>query len=148
VLKNRPSILLPLCAVLGAVLACTISFGDARRYQMKVVEVDADNRWTATGVLVSEGDKLTIRYLSGEWSPWPGGQYDAIGSGGDPRCRCNVMDGVSHAALIGKIGANDPFLVGGQYSHRVGESGELFLGINDMDLYDNSGSLQVRVEVD
>ena len=58
------------------------------------------------------------------------------------------MDGISHAALIGKIGDNEPFFVGDQYFHRVGESGELFLGINDVDLYDNSGSLRVRVEID
>jgi hypothetical protein len=113
-----------------------------------VVEVKAASRWSGTGLYISEGDSLTITYLSGKWSPWPGGQYDAIGSGGDPRCRCNVIEGVSHAALIGKIGANDPFFVGDQYFHRVGESGELFLGINDMDLYDNSGSLRIRVEID
>ena len=129
-------------------LACSIFFGDGQRYQSEVIEVSAEEQWIGTGILISNGDGLTIRYLSGKWSPWPGGKYDAIGSGGDPRCRCNVMDGISHAALIGKIGDNEPFFVGDQYFHRVGESGELFLGINDVDLYDNSGSLRVRVEID
>ena len=57
------------------------------------------------------------------------------------------MDGVSHAALIGRIEENQPFLVGSDYRHRVGEFGRLYLGINDVDLYDNSGSLEVEITV-
>jgi hypothetical protein len=57
------------------------------------------------------------------------------------------MDGVSHAALIGRIEENQPFLVGMEYRHRVGESGRLYLGINDVDLYDNSGALEVEIIV-
>ena len=147
-MKSRNAIYLALSMMVINVLACSIIFGDSQRYQSEVVEVSADVNWNSAGVFVSEGDKLTIRYLSGKWSPWPGGRYDAIGSGGDPRCRCNVMDGISHAALIGKIGDNEPFFIGDQYFHQVGETGELFLGINDMDLYDNSGSLRVRVEIE
>ena len=113
----------------------------------EIVSVEAAEGWTDTGIVVEAGDLLTIEYVSGEWSPWPGGFYDAIGSGGDPRCRCNVMDGVSHAALIGRIEENQPFLVGMEYRHRVGESGRLYLGINDVDLYDNSGALEVEVIV-
>ena len=147
-MKRRNTILLALSTIVISTLACSILFGDSERYQSEVLEVAADERWNDTGIYISDGDELTIRYTSGKWSPWPGGQYDAIGSGGDPRCRCNVMDGVSHAALIGKIGDNEPFFIGDQYFHRVGESGELFLGINDVDLYDNSGSLRVRLEID
>lgn len=147
-MKRRKTILLAFSTIVACTLACSIDFGDTRRYDSEVVEVAADERWVETGIFISNGDELTIRYVAGKWSPWPGGRYDAIGSGGDPRCRCNVMDGVSHAALIGKIGENEPFFIGDQYFHRVGESGELYLGINDMDLYDNSGSLRVRVEID
>jgi hypothetical protein len=134
--------------VILSTLSCSIIFGGSQAYQSEVVEVSADVRWNSTGVYVSDGDQLTIRYLSGKWSPWPGGRYDAIGSGGDPRCTCNVMEGVSHAALIGKIGDHEPFFVGDDFFHRVGESGELFLGINDMGLDDNSGTLRLRVEID
>ncbi len=57
------------------------------------------------------------------------------------------MEGVSHAALIGRIGDHEPFLVGERYHHSIGESGILYLGINDVDIYDNSGRLQVRIEI-
>lgn len=129
-------------------LGCSISRELGRSKAEQIIEVEAVEGWTNTRIKIHEGDVLTITYLSGEWSPWPGEEFDAIGSGGDPRCRCNVMDGVSHAALIGRIGHRDPFLVGERYHHRTGESGFLYLGINDVDLYDNSGHLRVMVEVD
>ncbi len=69
------------------------------------------------------------------------------GPGGDPRCDCNVILGVSHAALIGRIGAGEPFLVGDDYSSVAGEEGQLWLGINDRRLEDNSGQIVVSVQV-
>ncbi len=129
-------------------LACSFSWDLGGSGAGHVIDVEAGEGWKNTRIKIQEGDVLTITYLSGEWSPWPGEDFDAIGSGGDPRCRCNVIDGVSHAALIGRIGDHDPFLVGERYLHIEGESGFLYLGINDVDLYDNSGSLRVRVEID
>lgn len=130
------------------ILACSISFNLGRSRDTEIVDVEASDGWTNTHIVVEAGDLLTITYISGRWSPWPGGEFDAIGSGGDPRCRCNVMDGVSHAALIGRIGNHDPFLIGERYQHTMGESGVLYLGINDVDVYDNSGQLRVKVELD
>jgi|YelNatPaOPRAMG01_1025707.scaffolds.fasta_scaffold06444_10 hypothetical protein len=112
-----------------------------------IFDVMASTQWNNSGVTVKPGDTLEIKYLSGSWSPWPGGNYDALGSGGDPRCTCNVIMGVSHAALIGKIGDNQPFLVGEEFRHTIGEEGVVFLGINDNRLSDNSGSLTVRIKV-
>lgn len=111
------------------------------------VEVFADRPWTDTGVSVRPGDRLSIEYESGLWSPWPQGAYDALGFGGDPRCDCNVLAGASHAALIGKIDHGRPFLVGNDFSQPVGQAGRLYLGINDTRLEDNSGSLTVRIRV-
>ncbi|MCK5635528.1 MAG: hypothetical protein KAI06_10590 [Anaerolineales bacterium] len=128
-------------------LACSISFDLGGSLDAEIIDVEARDGWNNTHIEVEVGDLLTITYLSGKWSPWQGEEFDAIGSGGDPRCRCNVMDGVSHAALIGRIGDHEPFLVGERYHHFIGESGVLYLGINDVDLYDNSGHLQVRVDV-
>ena len=139
--------LLPLSLFILLLSSCsfTIDLGGPDNYE--IVNVEAAEGWTDTGIIVGAGDLLTITYISDEWSPWPGGSYDAIGSGGDPRCRCNVMDGVSHAALIGRIGDNPPFLVGTEFRHRIGEAGRLYLGINDVDLYDNSGALEVEIIV-
>ena len=128
-------------------LACSISIDLGGSLDTKAIDVEAREGWNNTHIEVEAGNLLTITYVSGGWSPWPGEEFDAIGSGGDPRCRCNVMDGVSHAALIGRIGDHEPFLVGERYHHSIGESGILYLGINDVDLYDNSGHLRVKVEV-
>ena len=84
-MKSRKAIFLALSMVVINTLACSIFFGDGQRYQSDVIEVSAEEQWISTGILISNGDGLTIRYLSGKWSPWPGGKYDAIGSGGDPR---------------------------------------------------------------
>jgi hypothetical protein len=146
--NRKMGLRLPFILLGFTILACTISFNLGGASNSFIVDVAAEEGWVDTRITISEGDLLTVTYLSGKWSPWPGGAYDAIGSGGDPRCRCNIMDGVSHAALIGRIGTNDPFLVGAQYHHKVGEKGVLFLGINDVDLYDNSDFLHIRVEVD
>jgi hypothetical protein len=131
--------------ILTSSCTLTLDLGSPDNYE--IVSVEAVEGWVDTGIIVGAGDLLTIEYVSGEWSPWPGGSYDAIGYGGDPRCRCNVMDGVSHAALIGRIEENQPFLVGQEYRHRVGEAGRLYLGINDVDLDDNSGALEIEVVV-
>ncbi len=111
------------------------------------LRVYADEAWTDTGIDIRAGDRLSIEAVSGEWSPWAGGSYDALGSGGDPRCDCNVLLGASHAALIGRIGDGRPFLVGDDFLGASGEAGRLFLGINDTRLEDNDGSIRVRVEV-
>lgn len=134
-------------ALILMTLACSFSFDLGSSLDVEVIDVEAREGWNNTHVEVEEGDLLTITYVSGKWSPWPGDRFDAIGSGGDPRCRCNVMEGVSHAALIGRIGDHEPFLVGERYHHSIGESGILYLGINDVDIYDNSGHLQVKVEI-
>ena len=134
-------------ALILMTLACSFSFDLGSSLDVEVIDVEAREGWKNTHIEVEEGDLLTITYVSGKWSPWPGDRFDAIGSGGDPRCRCNVMEGVSHAALIGRIGDHEPFLVGERYHHSIGESGILYLGINDVDIYDNSGHLQVKVEI-
>jgi hypothetical protein len=140
-------ILLPISVSIILVISCSFTFDLGSPDNYEIVTVEAAKEWNDTGIIVGAGDLLKIKYIAGEWSPWPGGAYDAIGSGGDPRCRCNVMDAVSHAALIGRIEEEQPFLVGMEYRHHVGESGKLYLGINDVDLYDNSGTLDVEITV-
>ena len=110
-------------------------------------EVPAAQAWTPTEIFIELGDTLAIHYLRGLWSPWPGGAYDGIGFGGDPRCDCNVLQGISHAALIGRIGNGRPFYVGNDYRQPAGEAGQLYLGINDTRLGDNTSSIVVEISV-
>ena len=146
-MKKKFVLLPPIILLFLMTLACSISFDLGSSLDSEIFRVEAREGWTNTHIKVEAGDFLRITYLSGKWSPWPGEEFDAIGFGGDPRCRCNVIQGVSHAALIGRIGDQDPFLVGERYQHAVGESGILYIGINDVDVYDNSGLLKVKVEV-
>ncbi len=145
------TLLLPMAvaaALLASSLACA-SLGLGQDVSRRAtVRVFADEAWTDTGFEVDAGDEIAIEVLSGEWTPWSGESFDAWGSGGDPRCDCNVVAGVSHAALIGRIGAGEPFLVGEEYHGPAGEAGRLYLGINDTRLEDNSGRLRVRVRID
>jgi hypothetical protein len=140
-----------ICLILALTIltsACSTFWGLEEAALEEIVQVQASEGWQNTNITLRPGDRLDITYLSDEWSPWPGGSYDAHGSGGDPGCRCNVMMAVSHAALIGRIGDHPPFLVGKRYQRVVGEAGELYLGINDVDLHDNSGSLRVLVVIE
>lgn len=152
-MNHTPTRVLFFLAGLALVLfSCQVSSarntgGQGETFTARTFSVPARSGWTGTGIRVQPGTHLKIRYLSGQWSPWPGGAYDAIGFGGDPRCDCNVIPAVSHAALIARIGDSQPFLVGKDLDLRTGESGELYLGINDTDLNDNSGSLEVEVQV-
>jgi hypothetical protein len=139
--------IIPLLTLIIFSIACSLTIDLSRPSNYEVVTLEAAQGWTETEIFVGAGDLLAINYLSGMWSPWPGEAFNANGSGGDPNCRCNVMDAVSHAALIGRIGDHPPFLVGESFQRRVGETGQLVLGINDVDLYDNSGSIEVEVTV-
>lgn len=135
-------------ALLAIGLACTGIEAVQRPTEEPLrIRVYADEAWTDTSLDLRVGDRFSIEAISGEWSPWPGETYDALGSGGDPRCDCNVILGVSHAALIGRIGDGAPFLVGEEYAGAAGESGRLYLGMNDTRLEDNSGSIRVRIQL-
>lgn len=138
---------MPAITSLLAIMGCVVDYHLQDAARAATVRAAAQEAWTDTGIEVAAGDRLEIEYVDGLWSPWPGGSYDAVWSGGDPRCDCNVLMGVSHAALIGRVGGGAPFLVGSRWESRAGESGRLFLGINDTRLGDNSGWLEVRVTV-
>ena len=134
--------------LLVSTAGCIIDYRLGNEPAGVTVRVQADQAWTDTQVDLAAGDRLEIEYQAGRWSPWPGGHYDALGFGGDPRCDCNQMKGVSHAALIGRLGEGAPFFVGEHWAQAVAEGGRLFLGINDTRLEDNTGWLEIRVETE
>lgn len=135
-------------AAFAATASCVIDYQMEDGPQVVTVRVAADQPWTDTGVDILPGERIEIEYVDGLWSPWLGGSYDAIGSGGDPRCDCNRVMGVSHAALIGRLGEGEPFLVGHHWEQVVGQGARLFLGMNDSRLGDNSGWLEVRIGIE
>ena len=110
--------------------------------------IHADKDWQSTGLEVSSGDRLAIRYAAGGWSPWPGDSVDGSGVSGDCASATvnQIVPNVCHASLIARIGDGTPFHVGNAYERAVTHSGKVFLRINDTVLGDNGGSLWVTVD--
>lgn len=120
-----------------------------------LVEVFAGQSWQASGVYLKDGDLLQITYITGQWNvrpdfeltdPFGSGQGDDVTT--DPECHFAMLPSVAgHQALIAKIGEDgEPFNPFKRI--RMGE-GLLYLRVNDCDkyLYDNSGSVTVRIQM-
>jgi hypothetical protein len=124
------------------------------------VTVSSTDPWTDTGVDVKKGQKLIIRAdgeikINEKTSSSPDGVNDPAlkpDAGRNP-IRKMVWKVYSvtpdaHGALIGKVGTEgEPFLVGKECRVAVDWPGRLFLGVNDTDMENNSGTYLARVVV-
>ena len=128
------------------------------------VEVPSTSAWTPTGVELEKGGWLVIeaageaeitrQTLMGrhdyDYTVGPAGTYVYPDKAADRPFPIAAADrGPSPAyALIGRIGEEgEPFLVGSRLEKEIPENGELFLGINDYDLEDNSGAFTADVSI-
>jgi len=110
--------------------------------------VSANQGWQDTGVQIQRGQQFRIEYLSGQVKdnvtiiPDGNGTNYVCGSAG---C-CEPLPNARRSSLIGRVGG-EIFFVGNGGAFTVNSNGNLLLRINDCDagLFDNSGSLQVRV---
>lgn len=116
------------------------------------MEVYADQGWQSTGLSVQLGETVTVTYITGTWSPWPGLRIDGRGClehpsvcSPDPNHPANVVS-FKHGGLVGMVG-NQTFAVGNALELSPSTEGIIFLRINDHQLNDNSGALSVRVAV-
>ncbi len=126
-------------------------------WEPALFSVSAVQAWQNAGY-VNPGCRYNITYRGGTWTANPkiedGNLYGATGvdisaPSGYP------MPGKNEGALIGRIGSNPPFLIGGQtVSTPEGQSGELLLCINDdlngeygAGLKDNLGAVSVEIEM-
>ncbi|MGY1763568.1 CHAT domain-containing protein [Geodermatophilus sp. SYSU D00779] len=107
--------------------------------------VDADRGWTGTGVELRAGQQLTIE-ADGEASLSQGVATGPDGSEGAAGA-IPVTQEAAPGALIGRIGAAEPFQVGESASLTAPADGELFLCVNDQSYDDNTGHYNVRVQV-
>lgn len=105
---------------------------------------------------IREGESYTIQYLSGLWTANPnidnGKKYDANGSNITATQSGYPLVGAKEGALIGRIGENEPFMIGDGASTPVGQFGPLLLTINDdltgqygQGLSDNDGEIVVSI---
>lgn len=110
------------------------------------VTVNAAEGWRDTGIMVRAGQ--TVYFEASGRVRWGPGRTDGPdGERGSPRNESRPMPNRPAAALIGRIGASgDHFFIGASSGAlRMRASGELFLGVNDDYLQDNSGSFRVTV---
>ena len=111
--------------------------------------------WQSTGY-VNEGKSYNIKYTGGLWTSNPGvnngNLYGPNGSSIIADQPGYPLQGANEGALIGRIGTNDPFLIGESASTPVGQTGQLYLSINDdlhhkygVGLADNEGALVISI---
>jgi hypothetical protein len=115
-----------------------------------VVIVQADQRWTDTGIDVRLTDRITLVAtgeirLSGERTDVAGPQ----GSSSGRRIAGAPVPQAAAGALIARIGESEAFDVGTRTTPvRAPRDGRLFLGVNDSRPADNRGAFRVEVTVE
>ena len=109
--------------------------------------VVANVRWVGTNIDVQAGQDVYFE-ASGEIRWGPNRRDGPAGEQNSPVNPNRPMPNRPGAALIGHVGENstDSFFIGMERGAiRMRSSGRLFLGVNDDNLQDNSGSFRVVV---
>ncbi len=116
--------------------------------QIKVRADNASNGWTNSGWVVRKGQRIRIIgdgsvSLGKGKNTGPSGLYDFE----DPN---KLLKSVPTGALIAVIGDdnNDFIYVGSERTFVATRDGALFLGVNEGNLNDNSGTFDVRIEIE
>jgi hypothetical protein len=119
--------------------------GRPRGLREREVNVQARTQWTDTGVNVRNGQ--TVYFEASGRIRWGRDRQDGPeGENNSPRNPSRPIPGRPAAALIGRVGDDAPFFIGSDAEGiRVRGSGNLFLGVNDETLDDNSGTFRVTV---
>ncbi len=110
----------------------------------------ANQSWTGTGIRIETGKHYSIT-ATGEWIGFGDQVPDNANGRQSETCFNNLLPMMNFpcASLIARIGNSDPFFVGDRYEFTSTTEGTLFLGPNDSSdgLFDNSGYLDVRIEI-
>lgn len=111
------------------------------------VRVQANQAWTRTGIRVTEGQIVNFT-VQGEvqLSTNTADRASAAGSASGRVADRAPLPSALAGALIGRIGNGAPFGIGNQTTVPMPASGELFLGVNDDEVGDNSGGFVVDVK--
>jgi len=121
------------------------------------IRVDPRRVWTSTGVALHKGETATITAAGRTHFGAP--PIDRMSPSGIPRGReCAAANALQEThgshfpapdlscwSLIGRIGSAPPFEIGSVRTVHATTSGELFVGVNDDYLVDNSGGWIVTV---
>ena len=124
-----------------------ISYGKPVELAVKVLADNTANGWTNSGWVVKKGQRIRISG-NGEVSigrgkkTGPSGLYDVEDD-------AKLLKSVPTGALIAVIGDdNNEFIyIGSEREFIAARDGALFLGLNEGNLADNTGSFDVKVEI-
>jgi hypothetical protein len=112
-----------------------------------VLADNTSNGWTNSGWVVRKGQRI---HITGEGQVSLGkGTTTAPEGRSDLKDEQKLMKGVPTGALIAVIGDdnNDFIYVGGDREFTATRDGALFLGVNEGNLNDNSGSFAVKIQI-
>jgi hypothetical protein len=111
------------------------------------VRVAANQAWTPTGIRVTEGQTVNFT-VQGEvqLSTDSADRATAAGAASGRTAQQAPLPSALAGALIGRIGNGAPFGIGNQTTVPMPASGELYLGINDDQVADNTGGFVVDVK--
>lgn len=111
--------------------------------------VSADKDWQDSELYIGEFEYVKFM-AEGQWSPGGDPLESLVSANGVMNSPLvspvNVISGCYHGALIARIGeTSQPFCVGSSMLLQVGESGYIFLRINDNRIEDNFGYLHLTI---
>jgi hypothetical protein len=117
------------------------SYGTAR-----TVTIPANQTWSNSGIDVRRGDLIHFRASGNVTLSQNPGDYGTPAGANDGRMAGNSpLRGVTGGMLIGRVGNGQPFVIGAQSDVTMPANGRLYLGVNDDDVRDNTGSFVVEM---
>jgi hypothetical protein len=110
------------------------------------VQIPGNQQWVATGFTVRRGETLHFN-ATGEvnWTPEAADRATPRGAGSGRKSGRPPVGNAPGGALVARVGNGQAFLIGNQGSVRMPANGELFLGINDDVVTDNTGDFFVTI---
>jgi hypothetical protein len=118
-------------------------------WNVKVLADNTSNGWTNTGWVVKKGQVIRITSSADNTISLGNGKTSNASGLGDVEDSNKLLKHVPTGALIAVIGDdnNDFIYIGSSREIKAERDGALFLGINEGKLDDNSGALDIKIEI-
>jgi hypothetical protein len=113
------------------------------------VSIPAGEGWVDTGLGLAAGEHVRVTAEGAVQFDESVTAVGPAGSSDESWQAWNIVLCVNHASLIGRVGDGEPFFIGEQALFAATREGNLFLGLNDSNLTDNTGDgFQAAIETD